>query len=118
MTRPLVALQPMANLAVADSLSSYDCAKVLKAMADSTRLRILRHLIGGEKNVSQLVDEIKVDQPSISHHLSLLRHAKLVLETREGKNVYYKIHPAVAHHLSPELETIDLGCCSVELRKE
>ena len=116
--QPLVVPRPMANPAVADSLSSHDCAKVLKAIADSTRLRILRHLIGGEKNVSQLVDEIKADQPSISHHLSLLRHAKLVMESREGKNVYYRINPAVARHLSSEMEKIDLGCCSVELRKE
>lgn len=108
----------MERMAVADSLSSYDCAKVLKAMGDPTRLRILRHLIGGEKNVSQLVDELHVDQPAVSHHLALLRHAKLVLESREGKNVYHKIHPSVAHHLSNEMEKIDLGCCSVELRKE
>ena len=87
-------------------------------MGDPTRLRLLRHLIGGEKNVSQLVDELSADQPSVSHHLSLLRHAGLVLESREGKNVYYRIHPNVANHVSVELEKIDLGCCSVELRRE
>lgn len=101
-----------------DFLNSYECAKVLKAMADPTRLRILRHLIGGEKNVSQLVEELHVEQPAISHHLSLLRHAALVLERREGKHVYYELHSMVVKHLSDEQDKIDLGCCAVELRKE
>jgi DNA-binding transcriptional ArsR family regulator len=99
-------------------LSSYDCAKVLKAMGDPTRLRILRHLVGGEKNVSQLADDLHVDQPAVSHHLALLRHAGLVIERREGKHVYYEIHSSVAQQLSSEEERFDLGCCAVELRKE
>lgn len=99
-------------------LDSYDCAKVLKAMGDPTRLRILRHLIGGEKNVSQLGDELQVDQPAVSHHLALLRHAGLVIERREGKHVYYEIHSSVAPHVAGGQERFDLGCCSVELRRE
>jgi DNA-binding transcriptional ArsR family regulator len=102
----------------AEFLDSYDCAKVLKAMGDATRLRLLRHLIGGEKNVSQLSDELKLEQPAISHHLAILRHAGLVLERREGKHVYYEIHSSVAQHLSAEEDRFDLGCCAVELRKE
>ena len=99
-------------------LNSYDCAKVLKAMGDPTRLRILRHLVGGEKNVSQLAEELSVDQPTASHHLALLRHAGLVIERREGKHVYYGIPSSVAQHLSSEQDRFDLGCCAVELRKE
>ena len=99
-------------------LNSYDCAKVLKAMGDPTRLRILRHLVGGEKNVSQLAEDLSVDQPTTSHHLALLRHAGLVIERREGKHVYYEIPSSVAHHLSSDQDRFDLGCCAVELRKE
>jgi DNA-binding transcriptional ArsR family regulator len=101
-----------------ESLDSYKCAKALKAMGDPTRLRILRHLIGKEKNVSQLVEELGVDQPIVSHHLSLLRHSGLVLERRSGKNIFYELHSDVAHHLSHEEEKIDFGCCSVQLKKE
>src|SRR5258708_4128641 len=117
MLQPAAHQLQMAKMAVAESLNSYDCAKILKSMGDPTRLRILRHLIGGEKNVSQLVDELKVEQPAISHHLSLLRHSGLVLERREGKHVYYELHSSVAKHLSTEHEKFDLGCCSVELRR-
>ena len=99
-------------------LNSSDCAKVLKAMGDPTRLRILRHLVGGEKNVSELVEEMNADQPGISHHLALLRRAGLVLEHRRGKHVYNTLHPAVAKHLSHQKDKIELGCCSVELSKE
>lgn len=102
----------------ASSLGSEDCAKVLKAMADPTRLRLLRHLVGGPKNVGQLVDELGAEQPIVSHHLAILRRSSLVLEARRGKNVYYELHPTAAKHLSSDRDRIDLGCCAVELRKE
>jgi DNA-binding transcriptional ArsR family regulator len=99
-------------------LNSRECAKVLRAMGDPTRLRILRRLVAGEKNVSELVEELGADQPSVSHHLAILRRAGLVLERRRGKHVFYGQHPAVAQHLSAEEDKIDLGCCAVELRRE
>ncbi len=99
-------------------LSSYECAKVLKAMGDHTRLRILRHLVAGEKPVTVLAQELSIEQPKASHHLGILRRAGLVIEQREGRQTFYRLHPTVHKELSQEEGMIDLGCCSVDLKKE
>lgn len=87
-------------------------------MGDATRLRILRHLVAGEKPVTALANELLIDQPKASHHLGLLRQAGLVLEQRQGRQVYYRLHPAVLTQLSQDECMIELGCCSVDLKGE
>lgn len=98
-------------------LDSRGCAKVMKAMGDATRLRILRSLIERPKSVGAIVIELKIEQPKASHHLAILRHAGLVQDVREGRHVSYGLHPSV-RHLSGFEGIIDLGCCSIELKKE
>ena len=56
-----------------DVLSPRECASVLKALADETRLRILESLLAEEKCVSDLVRELGCTQPHVSHHLRILR---------------------------------------------
>lgn len=65
----------------------------VKAMADETRQHILSLLQEGEMNESEIVACLKLTQPTISHHLSLLRNANLVLSHREGKYVFYRPNP-------------------------
>ncbi len=66
----------------------------LKAMADVTRQRILTLLQAGEMNESDIVAQMNLTQPTISHHMSLLRRANLVSSRREGKYVFYRANPA------------------------
>lgn len=101
-----------------DFLDSQECALILKAMADPTRLRLLRHLVRGEKYVLELVHELKIDQPTVSHHLTILKRAGLVLEQRQGRRVLNRLHPAASRHLSSKEKSIELGCCSVVLRPD
>ena len=61
----------------------------VKALADETRQTILELLKGREVSVGEIVARFKLTQPTISHHLGLLRRAGLVLARREGKQVYY-----------------------------
>ena len=65
--------------------------KVLKAAADATRLRILKHLAGGELCISEIMLALKKPQSSISHNLSILEDAGLVKERKEGKWCRYRI---------------------------
>jgi ArsR family transcriptional regulator len=65
-----------------------------KAMADETRQRILSLLQAGELNESDIVAHTDLTQPTISHHLALLRRANLVSARREGKHVFYRTNPA------------------------
>ncbi len=65
-----------------------------KAMADETRQRILSLLQAGEMNESDIVARLDLTQPTISHHLALLRRANLVLTRREGKYAFFRPNSA------------------------
>ncbi|WP_375204287.1 ArsR/SmtB family transcription factor [Hyphococcus sp.] len=68
-----------------------DVSALLKTMSHSNRLLIACALTAGEKNVSEIEDEIKVPQPHLSRELGRLRDAGLVTARRASKNVYYKL---------------------------
>jgi DNA-binding transcriptional ArsR family regulator len=65
--------------------------KVFKAVADITRLKILRLLSGGELCICEIMLALKRPQSSISHNLSILEDAGLVKERKEGKWCRYRI---------------------------
>lgn len=68
-------------------------ARVFHALADENRLFILALLAEhGEMNVTQLGRELNQSQPSISHHLTRLRAARLIDYRREGKFNFYKLN--------------------------
>jgi DNA-binding transcriptional ArsR family regulator len=65
--------------------------KVFKAVADATRLKILKLLSGGELCICEIMLALKRPQSSISHNLSILEDAGLVKERKEGKWCRYRI---------------------------
>ena len=65
--------------------------KVFKAVADATRLKILKLLSGGELCICEIMLALKRPQSSISHNLSVLEDAGLVKERKEGKWCRYRI---------------------------
>lgn len=71
-----------------------DTASIFRALGDSTRLSVFQCLAAEELNVSALTDRFAVSQPAMSQHLAILRDCNLVERRREGKNIYYKAHPA------------------------
>lgn len=97
-----------------DLLTPGQCATVLKALADETRLRLLESLLVEEKCVTELVRELRCPQPHISHHLRILRDAGLVEGLREGKQVCYRIAPTVQRALANRQgQALNFGCCEV-----
>ena len=69
-----------------------DCVEFCKALADDTRQRILTMLLDGERCVSDIVAEFDMSQPTISHHLGILKQFNLVTSRKEGKQVFYAIN--------------------------
>ena len=61
-------------------------------MADDTRQRILVMLSEREMCVGDIVDAFDMSQPTISHHLSILKQFKLVTSRKEGKQVFYAVN--------------------------
>ena len=69
-----------------------DCVEFCKALADDSRQRILTMLLEEEKCVSDIVAEFDMSQPTISHHLGVLKQFNLVTSRKEGKQVFYAIN--------------------------
>lgn len=66
---------------------------VFKALSDESRQKILLVLEdSGETRVSELVGRLGISQPTMSHHLGVLKHAGLVEDRREGQSVYYSVN--------------------------
>jgi len=64
-------------------------ARGFSLLSDATRLGILKNLAKGPKNVTALCKALGQKQPTVSHHLGLLRMGRLVVGTRKGKAVVY-----------------------------
>ena len=68
-------------------------AALTRLLGDATRIRILGLLQTGPRNVSALCGDLELAQPTVSHHLAMLRTAGLVLTRREGKQIFYSLNP-------------------------
>jgi DNA-binding transcriptional ArsR family regulator len=90
---------------------SPSCASKLKVLSDSTRLAVLESLMGGPRNVGELMEELNVEQSLLSHHLAVLRDNGLVEATREGKTMIYQLPEEVSD--STAGKAINLGCCKI-----
>ncbi|MCL7454613.1 MAG: metalloregulator ArsR/SmtB family transcription factor [Anaerolineae bacterium] len=69
-----------------------DCVEFCRALGDDTRQKILQMLLQGELSVGEIVEAFDVSQPTISHHLNVLKQVDLVTSRKEGKQVYYGIN--------------------------
>ncbi|WP_374952862.1 autorepressor SdpR family transcription factor [Alicyclobacillus acidocaldarius] len=69
--------------------------RVFKAMSDGTRRRILELLKTGPKTAGEIADHFPHAQPTISRHLSVLKHADLVVDRREGTHIVYRLNTTV-----------------------
>jgi len=91
-------------------------AAVFKALADPVRLRLLSLIAsfeGGEACVCDLTGPFEVTQPTISHHLRVLREAGLIDCERRGTWVYYWVLPAALDRLGSLLSTDGLATAGV-----
>ena len=67
-------------------------AKMLRAMSDPKRLRIVDMLSCGEMCACQILEEFQITQPTLSHDMKVLAEAGIVNQSREGKNIYYSLN--------------------------
>ncbi len=78
-----------------DNISKLDdakrVAKILDALSSPVRLLIVCSLIDGEKNVSELIEEIGTTMGNISQHLRILENNSILESRKEGNKVFYSI---------------------------
>ena len=94
----------------------------IKALADENRLAIMLLLQQGEKCGCVLLEELKITQPTLSHHMKLLCDCDFVIGRKEGKWMYYSISPKgaavfremIEHYTRCDHESVkteDRPCC-------
>ena len=82
-------------------------ARILKALANETRLLIVDRLHTGECTVTELVDLVGSDQSTVSKHLAVLRTSGIVEDERRGNSVVYRLlTPCVVNFLSCATEVL------------
>ena len=69
-----------------------EVANICKAMSDSNRLKIIEMLTQGEKCGCNLLEELQVTQPTLSHHMKVLGDCGLVSSYKDGKWQHYSIN--------------------------
>lgn len=77
----------------------YDTSEVLKALSDPTRLKIIYLLQAGELCACEIISALEKPQPTVSHHLNILKNAGLLKWRKQGVWIHYKLS-------NPEIITI------------
>ena len=85
---------------------------MLKALADETRWRIVRELLGNSQTVGELVERLDVSQYNVSKHLRILREAGIIEMERQGKHVRCSVAEDFRKKLTRNETVLDLGCCT------
>jgi len=72
---------------------------IFKALNDPTRRAILELLQQKDMTAGEIAEKFHISFPSISHHLDLLKQAKLVIAEKEGQFIYYSLNTTVVDEL-------------------
>ncbi len=97
--------------------------EMFKALGDPTRLQIVRMLSEqGDMCVCHIVETLKLGQPAISHHMSVLKNSGLVNSRREGQWIHYSLNREAIksgpceflNSVAAEKINSGKGCCSNE----
>ena len=73
--------------------------QTLKALADPTRREILNLLKQGKLSAGEITDHFDITAAAISRHLSVLKEADLIEDTRDGKFIYYTLNASVLEEI-------------------
>ena len=73
--------------------------QTLKALADPTRREILNLLKSGKLPAGEIAEHFDITPAAISRHLSVLKEADLIIDTREGKFIFYELNATVLEEI-------------------
>lgn len=122
-------ISPSPNSPLAGSLFAYSSIRmeefmrqirldeIFKALGDPTRLRLMNLLRMGSICVCDLQVILRMPQPTVSRHLAALRHAGLVLFSRDGPRMVYSLPPATTPQLESLHQMLDRSCPDDEVMR-
>ena len=73
--------------------------QTLKALADPTRREILNLLKGGKRSAGEISEQFEISAAAVSRHLSVLKDADLIQDSREGKFIFYQLNTSVLEEI-------------------
>lgn len=76
-----------------------DTARILKAISDPKRLKIVDMLSCTEQCANKLQQAFAITQPTLSHDMKVLVESGLIIDRRDGKNIFYSLNPAAMEEL-------------------
>ena len=77
--------------------------RTLQALTDPKRREILQMLGEGDKTAGEIGAQFNISAPSVSHHLSVLKHADLVRAERNGQTIVYSLNSTVVQEFLQEI---------------
>jgi len=95
-----------------DILVCEECIELMRAMADKTRQEIIMTFTSAKEIcVNDIAKQFTLSRPTISHHLNLMKRAKILNSRKEGKEIYFSINKKyIKELLSSVLKSIDYCC--------
>lgn len=100
-----------------NSHDAHACAILLQAIGEENRIRILECLWDGPKNVSELSKMLKLKVVNVSHHLGVLKAARLVVAVKEGRFVIHSLAPAYFESKAGKAGILKLGWCDLTMAR-
>lgn len=101
-----------------DTRRAQACADLLQALAEPSRIRIVDCLRTGSKHVTQLAELIGAEIVNVSHHLGVLRNARMVLTEKRGRFVVYTLDPEYFSLDAAGTTLVALGWCTVHIPQD
>lgn len=80
-----------------------ELAEMFRLLGDPSRLRIVIDTLEGPKSVGDIAATLGLSPSLVSHHLRLLRAARLVSPQRRGKQIFYRLHDAHIAHVIADM---------------
>ena len=80
-------------------MNESEIALICKALGDENRVQIIKMLTGGELCACKILDAFNITQPTLSHDMKVLVESGLILDRRNGKNIYYSLNPEALRQL-------------------
>ena len=87
-------------------MKEQEIAKICKALGDENRVKIIKLLSNGELCACNLLEEFKISQSTLSHHMKILTDCNLVDFKKDGKWVHYSINTKAFSEIKKEIESL------------
>lgn len=80
-----------------------ELAEMFRLLGDPSRLRIVAATLAGPQPVGRMAESLGLSPSLVSHHLRLLRAARLVTAERRGKQIFYRVHDTHIRHVIADM---------------